>query len=61
MNFFEWLNLLYSESKKDNDSLSELTDEEKELIKNGNYDETSFEEEDLEEDDYYYNDSEDNE
>lgn len=61
MNFFEWLNLLSNESKKNNDSLSELTDEEKELIKNGNYDETSFEEEDLEEDDYYYEDSEDNE
>lgn len=61
MNFFEWLNLLSNESKKNNDSLSELTDEEKELIKNGNYDETSFEEKDLEEEDYYYEDSEDNE
>ena len=39
---------------KDKDS--DLDDYQKELIKKGEYDSSNFEEEDLEEDDYYYED-----
>ena len=41
--------------KKDDDN-NELTKAQKEEIKKGNYDPWNFEEEDLEEDDYYYDD-----
>lgn len=34
----------------------DLTDRQKEEVKNGNYDPWSFEEEDLEEEDYFYED-----
>lgn len=44
---------MFKELLKDN---NELTDEQKEEIKKGNYDPWNFEEEDLEEDDYYYED-----
>ena len=33
-----------------------LAQQQKNLVKNGKYDKTSFEEDDLEEDDYYYED-----
>jgi hypothetical protein len=51
--------------KKDNEKFglfsfmndnNELNEEQKEEIKNGNYDPWNFEEEDLEDDDYYFED-----
>lgn len=41
-----------------NDS-GELTDEQKEEVKKGNHDSWNFEEEDLEDDDYYFEDDKD--
>ncbi len=38
---------------------NELTDEQKSEVKKGNYDPWNFEEEDLEEDDYYFEDDKD--
>lgn len=54
--------------KKDNEKFglfsfmndnNELTKEQKEEIKKGNYDPWNFEEEDLEDDDYYFEDDKD--
>lgn len=41
------------------DDNNELTDEQKEEIKDGNYDPWNFEEEELEDDDYYFDDDKD--
>lgn len=60
MNFFEWLNILGDVSKnenKDSDNFG-LSDEEKEAMKNGGYEPFNFEEEELEDDDYYDEDDE---
>ena len=47
---------MFKEFLKDNDDEKELTEEQKEELKNGNYDPWNFEEEDLEDDDYYFDD-----
>jgi len=47
------------ENKKDNSSLFGLNDNEKKEIEKGNYEPWNFEEEELEEDDYYSEDDKD--
>jgi len=45
-----------NENEKDNSSLFGLNDNEKKEVEKGNYNSWNFEEEELEEDDYYYED-----
>ena len=47
---------MFNELLKEKDDNEELTEEQKEAIKNGDYDPYNFEEEDLEDDDYYFDD-----
>ena len=60
---FSFLNEMQEDDKKRKQQELEkemenqgLEDWQKELVRNGEYEPTSFEEEDLEEDDYYYED-----
>ncbi len=60
MGLFDFLDSDNEKRKKemeDEMDLLGLEDWEKEEVRNGNYSPESFEEEDLEEDDYYYEDS----
>ena len=47
---------MFKEFLKDNDDEKELNEEQKQELKNGNYDPWNFEEEDLEDDNYYFDD-----
>ena len=57
-------NILFNTKEKNSTSIfsstdnsdNDLDDYQKELIKKGDYDSSNFEEEDLEDDDYYYED-----
>ena len=58
---YEDLGIYPEEPEYDDDELKSfwgLSDEEANEVKKGNYDPWNFEEEDLEEDDYYYEDDE---
>ena len=58
-------NILFNTKEKNSTSIfpstdnsdNDLDDYQKELIKKGDYDSSNFEEEDLEDDDYYYEDN----
>lgn len=45
-----------NDNKKENEKDNHLEDWQKDLVKKGEYDPTSFDEQELEEDDYYYED-----
>ena len=53
-----FLDILFGsdDTEEDNLDLYGLDEEEKELVKKGEYDPHNFEEEDLDEDDYYFED-----